>query len=437
MANHRIRLRIGTKEDGSPIIRWIPGKSSDELNDNIARAYVEHNLLDGLLSKEERKALAFHLLETVGIVTDEDRLLRPIQQIIEPEPIPVKVEDVHPEQVPPQIEKKPAPATEHGGITFMEYTETWFKTYKEGKLKPTTLSGYKSNLKRHIYPAIGHLHFDEITTDTIQQFLTDRQDLARNTLHTMLVLISEVLDSAVEDELLPKNPAASKRLFIPSDKKNRRPALSLEELKDVIRQLQEVKDPLCRRMLALMLFTGMRRGEVLGLRWEDIDFENGMITVNRAVTYSPNQPIVTTPKTSNGVRTIPLNPQLKEFLEPCDTKGYILGGDKPLTKMVFTRVFKDIQKAVDLHGATPHVFRHSYLSMLNQAGVDPKTIQRIGGHGNFMLTYNLYVHSSDEQIMDADKRVTGLLTGKMKDEGKHPASLGNRPSRIVSATPSV
>ena len=51
MANHRIRLRIGTKEDGSPIIRWIPGKSSDELNDNIARAYVEHNLLDGLLSK--------------------------------------------------------------------------------------------------------------------------------------------------------------------------------------------------------------------------------------------------------------------------------------------------------------------------------------------------------------------------------------------------
>ena len=103
----------------------------------------------------------------------------------------------------------------------------------------------------------------------------------------------------------------------------------------------------------------------------------------------------------------------------------LLGGEKPLTKMVFTRVFKDIQKAVDLHGATPHVFRHSYLSMLNQAGVDPKTIQRIGGHGNFMLTYNLYVHSSDEQIMDADKRVNGLLTGKVNNEGNSPAKPRN------------
>ena len=88
----------------------------------------------------------------------------------------------------------------------------------------------------------------------------------------------------------------------------------------------------------------------------------------------------------------------------------LLGGEKPLTKMVFTRVFKDIQKAVDLHGATPHVFWHSYLSMLNQAGVDPKTIQRIGGHGNFMLTYELYVHSNNNQIMDAGEKVNELLS---------------------------
>lgn len=78
--------------------------------------------------------------------------------------------------------------------------------------------------------------------------------------------------------------------------------------------------------------------------------------------------------------------------------------------MVYDRIFREIRNSFDLHGATAHVFRHTYLSMLNQAGVDPKTIQAIGGHGNFMLTYELYVHSNNDQIMDAGKKVNELLS---------------------------
>lgn len=80
-----------------------------------------------------------------------------------------------------------------------------------------------------------------------------------------------------------------------------------------------------------------------------------------------------------------------------------------IQKTVFVRMFNQIRDKIDLHGATPHVFRHSYLSMLNQAGVDPKTIQAIGGHGNIMMTFNRYVHSDEKQIALAGKKFNTLF----------------------------
>lgn len=361
---HRQRIRIGEKEDGTPIIKWVQGKTQDELNDNIVRAYIKHGLLQKLLFEDQ------------GMI------------------------------IPPSNVSDFKPASR---ITFREYADTWFKTYKEGILKPTTVMGYKSNLKRHIYPAIGNLELSAITTEDIQQFLIDRKELAKNTLHTMLVLISEVLDAAVEDKLIERNPAASKRVFIPSEKKTERDALTREQLMDIIRKVSNLENPTQKRFISLLLFTGMRRGEVLGLRWEDIDVNEGFISVTRAVSYTTNQPIISTPKTKNGIRKIPIDPQLIQLLQPMETSGYVIGGDAPYTKTVFVRMFNQIRDKIDLHGATPHVFRHSYLSMLNQAGVDPKTIQAIGGHGNIMMTFNRYVHSDEKQIALAGKKFNTLF----------------------------
>ena len=376
---HRQRIHIGSEENNSNGVKWVQGKSVDELNDNIVRAYLENNLLDRLLTAEDRRKLALLLLATLPAEPAENGLDNVVS-------------------LPTQA------------LLFRHYTERWLRTYKEGVLKPTTLAGYRCNLNKHIYPALGDCPLPDITTDMIQKFLTDRQHLARNTLHTMLVLVSEILDSAVEDGIIPRNPAISKRVFIPSEKKTKRKALTLEEVQDVIRQLYRAEDVTNRRLLALMLFTGMRRGEILGLRWEDIDFEKDTISVSRAVSYISNQPILSSTKTKNGLRVIPLNPQLKELLQPIEAEGFIFGSEKPITKMVYIRLFRNINRDFDLHGATAHVFRHSYLSLLNQAGVDPKTIQAIGGHGSFLMTYDLYVHTNGEQIATAGEKVNELLS---------------------------
>ena len=225
MALHRQRVRVGTKEDGSPQVKWTQGRSLDELNDNIVRTYVEYNLLDELLSEEEKKALGNRLLgnaESGVSLADSDA-------------VPSEVESSSYQAAEEADAPQETPATGKSAVTLREYAIPWFKTYKENKLRPTTLRGYRSNFRKHIFPALGHLHFDEITPDVLQKFMTDRQYLARNTLHSMMTLISEMLDYAVEDGLLPKNPAASKRLFNPSTKKERRRALTLEEIQDVIK----------------------------------------------------------------------------------------------------------------------------------------------------------------------------------------------------------
>ena len=102
---HRQRVRIGEKEDGTPMIKWVQGKTQDELNDNIVRAYIKHGLLQKLLSDDEG------LMASPSTAPDQKSVSK---------------------------------------ITFKEYADTWFKTYKEDVLKPTTVMGYKKSEPAHL-----------------------------------------------------------------------------------------------------------------------------------------------------------------------------------------------------------------------------------------------------------------------------------------------
>ena len=355
---YKQRVRIGTNASATPIYKWATGHSVDELNDSIVRLYVEFGLITRFIPPE-------------GSINNS---------------------------------KKHIPF-------FKEYASKWFETYKVPKLKPTTLQGYRSNMKLHLYPSFGNIQLSEISIDRVQEFLNERSHLAKNTLHTMFVLFSEIMDAAVEDQLIPSNPAKSKRINIPSAKKSERIALTPVQLKTIISDIStKLEDVSERRFISLMLFTGMRRGEVLGLKWEDIDFMNRIIKVQRAVAYTTNQPIVTSPKTCSGKRIIPLDERLSKLLEPHEPNGYILGDTQPLTQMVVRRILRNVNKRIDLFGATPHVFRHSYISALAEAGVDLKTLQEISGHANISTTIGVYVHTRQSLIQEAGERVGQLLT---------------------------
>ena len=175
---------------------------------------------------------------------------------------------------------------------------------------------------------------------------------------------------AVADGLISKNPCLSLDLDIPSDKKTEREALPIDQYKDILMNLTKLNKN-DQRFMGLLMYTGMRRGEALGLRWEDIDLENNVLHIRRNVTHPQrNAPEITTPKTKAGRRDIPIDENLLVLLMPVQEHGFIIGGtEDPLTLSAHRNMWKRINKQINLYGASAHVLRHSYLTYLQAAGL--------------------------------------------------------------------
>lgn len=373
---HRHRVRIASSDNGAPVYKWITAHSIDALNDRIVQTYVESGRIGEFMTIPKRKTAV--------------------------------------EEAKPKRKTK----------TFSAYVEEWLTVYKAQSLKPTTMRGYRSMLSAHLTEAFGRRQLADITTADVQKFLNERSHLSRKTLKLMLDFMGQVFKDAIEDGYMQTDPTASRKLVIPSTRKTEREAISMEEFQDILANLWQLQTQ-DRRLMALLMLTGMRRGEALGLQWADIDWRKGLISVRRNVTFAGNQPHVGTPKTEKGTRQIPIVGMLREYLEPVgEGEKFIIGGDEPITEMTFKRTFQRIAKTIDLHGATPHVFRHSFLTYAQTVVTDVKTLQAIAGHADIQTTMNRYVHQQNDRIVETGKRVTDLFVQKMCKSGS-PESLEN------------
>ena len=288
---------------------------------------------------------------------------------------------------------------------FRDYVENWLDTYKAPTLKPSTLAGLKSYLKNHLLPYFGSFRLHKIKTDDIQKFLNLHASLSRSTLSDMLMWLKQILSCAMEDELIVRNPASSCRISIPSTKVKTREALTLSDFNDIVEQLSllEEKDQL---LMAIALYTGIRRGELLGLRYSDIDRKENVIRIRRSVVYaSKNRGQVTTPKSKAGVRDIPILPQLLPYLPDDQSDRFLFSGDgtgeEPLTSQQFQNTWTRINGMLDLHGATLHTLRHTFITLAIASGMDVKSVQSIAGHANAAITTDRYAHALMEQKKSA------------------------------------
>ena len=262
-------------------------------------------------------------------------------------------------------------------------------------------------LHAHLYPAFGGRVFSEISTRDVQNFLNERASLSRKYLTDMVKLFGMIARDAMEDGVLEVDVTASRKLSIPSDKRTVREALPLADFLDIAEHLGELA-PRDELFLALLMDTGLRRGEALGLRWEDIDREKGVIHIRRNVTYHTPTAHVGTPKTESGSRDVPLTEHLRRLLARDGGSGYLFPSprkaDEPLCYTTYVRMWRRIASTIDLHGATPHIFRHTYLTILARMNIDVKTLQAIAGHSDIQMTMNRYVHKRSEGLLEAAKR---------------------------------
>lgn len=181
----------------------------------------------------------------------------------------------------------------------------------------------------------------------------------------------------------------------------------------------------------VFMYTGARLGEALALQWRDIDFINNTITISKSVTYRGNNGTITTTKTKNGVRNVPLLAPLKELLTPLQgaPNDYVLSGcDTFLSRNMYREKWAAYchqigqatqQEITDKNGGhvrytyspnmTAHQFRHEYASTLYYAGLGELETMRILGHSDISITRNIYQHLREKQLQDATDRLNGYI----------------------------
>ncbi len=299
------------------------------------------------------------------------------------------------------------------GRSFAEVADEWQRKHWE-EISAGTQVCYAPALKRALEDFAGVSIRDVAPLDIKKAVdAMASQGYAHHSVGIYLSLLRQVFDYAILVQDVTVNPAEAVRL--PKGLVSNTRECPEEEELEIIRQNADLhKFGLFPYML---LYTGLRRGELLALQWKDVDFGNRTISVTKSVGFleTGNQPVIKSTKTKAGEREVVLLERLAEKLFPIqgNPEDYIFGGAKPLSKSVFRRRWrgycldvglwrwKDAPRAkgrkkkvvqVKEPTITPHQLRHAFATMCFEAGVSPKDAQQLLGHSKIDVTLDTYTH---------------------------------------------
>ena len=324
-------------------------------------------------------------------------------------------------------------------MTVAEWFTTWLNDYMKLSLRPTTWESHKYQVDGHIIPALGHLRLAQLQTAHIQRLYNDKLQggrldgkpggLSPKSVRYIHTVIHSCLEQARKESMITINPAGAVRL--PKLEKPEIKYLGTAEAAIFLAMARESKH---FAAFYLALSTGMRRGELLALRWKDIDFEAEQLTVNQGLVRISGKGLVfQEPKTALSNRVISLAPAvaqvLKEHREQ-QTDGRIMAGaaynseldlvfsnelGEPICPRAFTRVFERLVKKAGLN-VTFHGLRHTFATLALQEGVDVKTIQETLGHHSAAFTMDVYSNVTAKMRREAADRVSNLLASLIEEK---------------------
>ena len=305
--------------------------------------------------------------------------------------------------------------------------ELWMEQHCKKQLAPKSIAENEKLLKR-VVAALGHIRMDKIKPVHIQQFYDNLAEngvnektggqLSNSTIMHYHRLLSSMFNRAVLWGIIPASP-----LKVQPPKIEQKEAAHLDE--DQAAALLEAleEEPIqYKTMVHLLLFTGLRKGELMGLEWQDIDFDRGLMQIVRASQYIPKAGIITKePKNKKSQRTIKVSPSLLETLRAYrvwQAEQRLLIGDhwkdcgrlfttwegKPMHPDTLPRWFDKFLKRHGLPDINIHGLRHTCASLMIAANVDLRTVSKRLGHAQVSTTGNIYAHqiqSADEAAADA------------------------------------
>ncbi len=327
-------------------------------------------------------------------------------------------------------------------IKFADFSKRWMEEYGKANLAVKTYGRYGDYLKR-INQSIGHLKLRDITPMHLNHFYRSleadgvskkkKYDSDGNLIDSKLApktivdhhrLISKILATAVKWGLLERNVA--ERADPPKIPYREIPYLNEEQVKQMIELLED--EPIqYRTMITLLVYTGIRRGELCGLEWKDIDFDNQVMRVCRSSQYVGGKTIITKePKTKSAIRRFTLSTtacillkqyrtwQMKQKLkigdrwQECD-RLFTTWEGTPIYPDTVTDWFAKFMRRTDLPYVTLHSLRHTNATLMIAEGTDVCTVSKRLGHANTATTLNIYAHALKSKDREAANTLESVL----------------------------
>ena len=313
-----------------------------------------------------------------------------------------------------------------GEYTVGQWLEVWFNDYAMLKVRPSSHQTYRGYLDHHIKPYIGNIPLTKLSSLDLQRLYkkllsdgrVDRieskkqpKGLSAKTVRNIHQIISSALKLAVEQKLIACNPAEG--CALPKAERKEMQTLPVGQLTSFLR---EAKDSGVFALYYIDLTTGLRRGELLGLKWSDIDLEKGDLRVQRQIGRIDGKIIEMPLKTKNAYRTLPLSADAidvlmqqrrktgnSEWVFPSPTGG-------PMSPDSVLHMLHRVLKRAGLPKVRFHDLRHTFATLALQNGVDIKTVSGMLGHFSAGFTLDTYAHVTTAAKREAARTMGSILS---------------------------
>ena len=318
-------------------------------------------------------------------------------------------------------------------MTVSQWLDIWLKDYKKNSIKQSSYMRYHTSIESNVKPYIGRLGLKDLRNDTIQKLINDltKEGLSTSTVTKAYMILNASLQKAVENQLISKNVAS--HISLPRQEKRSVKVLTIEEQE---RFVEAVNNARYGDLLILNLATGLRIGELLALTWDDIDFEQEILNVNKTV-YRFRDPDASeskyhieigSPKTKSSNRSVPLLPNMIQMLKNrkenimkermtasvkyvdynlvfCTQKG------TPMHYADVVKYFREVIKqiGVDLDGMRIHSLRHTFATRCLENGIELRVVQELLGHSSISMTADLYTHVLPDKKKKSIMKLNGTI----------------------------
>ena len=314
-----------------------------------------------------------------------------------------------------------------GQYTVGQWLDIWFENYAKLKVRPSSHQTYRGYIDNHIKPNIGHIPLSKLTSLDLQKLYkkllsggrvkrieAKRQPkgLSAKTVRNLDQVISSAMDSAIAQKLILTNPTDG--CALPRLEHREMKTLPAEQLASF---LQEARESGVFELYYTELATGLRRGELLGLKWEDLDLVRGEMRIRRQVARINGEVVEAPLKTKNAYRTLPLSEDtvgiLKIQKQKAGSSPWVFpsptGG--PISPDSVLHMLHRVLKRAGLPMVRFHDLRHTFATLALQNGVDVKTVSGMLGHFSAGFTLDTYAHVTTAAQREAARTMSGVLAG--------------------------